>query len=228
MAEKKYQPLPLIFKFTRYLFNLAFSLFPKKLNGKENLPESGSFIIAANHSSVLDGFLIELYISRFTNSCIHFIAKEKYYNNPLSSFILETSGAIKLESKEPAIAFLLAQKLLENGEIVGIFPEGTRSYDGKLKQAKRGVAGLALKANVPIVPVGMVNTNKILPRGSFLPKIVAFEINIGKPLDMAEFQQAYTNALEQSNTDKIVEIEEAATTAVMRQIAELSNQSYPA
>ncbi len=184
-------------------------------------------IITPNHSSIFDSVLLSLYLSKITDTYIHFLAKEKYYKNPLFNFLLHLTQSIKLVAKDPVPAFFSSLKYLERGEIVGIFPEGTRSYDGKIQKGLNGAAALALKARVPLVPVGLVNTNRILPRGRVIPRIVSFEINIGHPIRLDGYFPAYDAAVLQQEKDRIQQIEDEATLALMRAIAALSKQEYP-
>jgi len=209
------------------LFSVLFSIFPKKITGAENLKITAPYIIAANHASILDGFLVTLYLSKITGTYIHFLTKDKYFENPLFKVLLGISEGIKVAMKDPVRSFFSALKYLERGQIVGIFPESTRSIDGKIQKGKNGAAALVLKARVPLVPVGLINTNGILPRGSALPRIAGFEINVGQPISLEKYYPAYDAAVLQQEKDNILKIEEEATRELMRAIARLSRQEYP-
>ena len=124
------------FKFLRLLFSGIFFVFPKKISGAKNLPNTGPCIIASNHTSFLDGFLVTLYLSKITGAYIHFLTKDKYYENPLFNFLLAISESIKVVMKDPVQSFFSALKYLERGQIVGIFPESTRRGDGKIQEWK--------------------------------------------------------------------------------------------
>src|SRR3989339_451242 len=157
-----YSPPPLPFRLIRRLFLILFSLYPKKIEGMNNLPKHGPAIFACNHSSLLDGFLLVVYLSRAGNTYIHFMTKDKYFDNPLANFLLKTSEAIKVTLSDPKASFFGALKLLEKGQLVGIFPEGTRSHDGRIQRGKSGTASLALRSKAPLIPVGVVGTKDIL------------------------------------------------------------------
>ena len=116
---------------------------------------------------------------------------------------------------------------LKENEIIGIFPEGGRSPDGKIKKGKPGVAILALSTKVPVVPVGFVNTQKVLPMGSIIPRPARCEVNIGEPLKFENYYKNYDKAIQHNNQIKKADIEEKVVRIIMQDIARLSNQEYP-
>lgn len=227
MNKFKARPLSIKFKLIRSLCLIIFFPFIRKIRGLENLPKDKGFVVASNHSAIFDGLLLTVYLSRPVNRNIHYISKAKYYANPLFRFLMGTAENIKLEEREKAKALLAAIQYLKEGEIAAIFPEGTRSYDGKIKKAETGVAHLALAAKAPVVPVGTINTHKVLPRGKFFPRFVKCEINIGKSMEFEEYYKAYDEAIQQKDQAKIKEIEETVLRRIMKEIAKLSNQEYP-
>ena len=223
---QKNEPFSLKFRFARFLIYIATFPFIKKIRGIKNLPEKGAFIAAANHSSLIDGPLLVAHLTRITKRHIHFLAKAAYYHIPPFRFLLETGKSIRLDPKEEGKSLFIALKYLQNGEIVSIFPEGTRSSNGKIKKGEPGVAALALTAKVSVIPIGLINTNKILPPGKFFPRLARCEVNIGKPLNFDTYYKDYDEALNQNDTSKILEIEEKVTRTIMKEIAQLAGQEY--
>lgn len=224
---KRFRPLSTKFKLIRFLWLIIFFPFIRKIRGFGNLLKDKAFIVASNHGSIMDGLLLTVYLSRPINRHLHYISKAKYYKNRLFRLLMETAENIKMEDGTPARALLVALEYLRHGEIVALFPEGTRSYDGKIRRAESGVAALALLAKVPVVPVGTLNTYKILPRGKLFLRYARCEINIGKALEFEEYYKAYDEAIQQKDQAKIKEIEETVLRRIMEEIAKLSNQEYP-
>jgi 1-acyl-sn-glycerol-3-phosphate acyltransferase len=110
---------------------------------------------------------------------------------------------------------------LKRGELVGIFPEGHRSLDGKLLKAKSGSAMLALKARAPVVPIGLINTHAILPKGSAWPRFFTpYQIKIGRPMVFEQYYSEYETARDPA------EIEGKVSRAIMREIGHLIGQEY--
>ncbi len=199
-------------------------LFIRKIGGGKNIPEKCAFIVAANHASFFDDFVVPSILIPVVDKKLHFYVKLKYFENYIIRKILEDVGeeipvASKTDKDHDKInkkAFDTALSYLKKGGVVGIFPEGTRSFDGKLQRAKTGIAKVALTAKVPVLPIGIVGSDKILPKGSFLPRIRRCEVNVGKPL---YFEKYYGKS--QSN-----DLLENITRDIMKEIAMLSNQKY--
>ena len=189
----------------------------KKVNGLENAPKKGPFIIAANHASYIDHLIIVCIFVKHTNQKVHFLSKKEHFDNLLKEAWHTYAGAIPLDrEKGGKEALRLAIKSLNQGKIIAIHPEGTRSLTGKLMKGKTGVAQLILKAKVPVVPVGLIGTFEILPKGKYTPKLKKATMNIGKPM---YFNKYYNLPI----TKKLLR---EATTKVMKKIAKLSNQRY--
>ena len=160
--------------FLTFLFSVAFRW---QTIGTENIP-AGGVIIAANHISLWDPPVVGTAI---TGRQIHFMAKEELFTNKLFAWIIgKQLGAFPVKRGAPdRTAIRTALTLLESGNILGIFPEGTRSKNGKLGAPEAGLALLAVKAGVPVVPTAIIGTNKIFKNGCLFPK---FKIIFGKPL----------------------------------------------
>lgn len=134
--------------------------------GIENLPQSGGLIIASNHVSYLDPAVLAASLNRK----IYFITKKEVFKNGFISFILKNLNAISVDRENVNIlAFKKIINILREEKVLGIFPEGTRSSDGELQELKLGAIKIAMKTGVPILPVGIIGTHKIYPRGVKFP-----------------------------------------------------------
>jgi len=143
--------------------------------GTENVPERGGVIIASNHVSYLDPVVL----GASTKRKIHFIAKKEVFNNIFSSIFLKSLNAFPVDRKKIDMpAFKKTISILVEGGILGIFPEGTRSINGELQELKLGVVKIAMKAGVPIIPVGIIGTHKIYPHGKIFPVLFKNKITV--------------------------------------------------
>src|SRR3954471_19704871 len=159
--------------------------------GMENVPKKGAAILASNHLSFIDSIILPIELDRR----ISFLAKAEYFTGKgikgwaVRSFMLAT-GQLPIDrsgGKASEAALNTGLAVLRRGKILGIYPEGTRSPDGKLYRGRTGVARMILEAGVPVVPVAMVDTAKIMPIGRRLPKIGRIGIIVGEPLDFSRF-----------------------------------------
>ena len=167
-------------------------LYRPWVEGLENIPTDGPAILASNHLSFSDSFFLPLVVSRR----ITFVAKEEYFTGKglkgrFNAIFFRGVGMIPMNrsggtASDGALNAGLA--VLVEGELFGIYPEGTRSPDGRLYRGRTGVARLALKAGVPVLPVAMVDTAKIQPPGKVIPKIARVGVKIGAPLDFSRYQ----------------------------------------
>ncbi|HLC96828.1 MAG TPA: lysophospholipid acyltransferase family protein [Candidatus Nanoarchaeia archaeon] len=160
----------------------------RKINGIENLPK-GPFIFAANHGSFLDDLLLPMIIITTINRYVHIYCNDEYFRNFFLRKFLEWGRVIPVRvyecSEKKAInkkAYKKALRYLQKGEPIGIFPEGHRSPDGRIKKAHTGIGSLAAAANVPVVPIGTKGTFRVWPKGTALPRLKKIVvIQIGKP-----------------------------------------------
>lgn len=155
-------------------FVLLKTFFGFKVEGKENIPQKTNFIIVANHSSFLDPIIVQSVCPRK----IHCLVWDKLYRNLFMRFFLWLEECISIGG----VASLKAMRFLKQNRVIGIFPEGGRSFDGKLKEFKRGAALLALKTGRPIVPCAIVGAHQAYPRGALFPRMHPIKIKIGKPV----------------------------------------------
>ncbi|MET9571906.1 lysophospholipid acyltransferase family protein [Streptomyces virginiae] len=166
-------------------------LFRPRIEGLENIPAEGAAIVAGNHLSFSDHFLMPAILARR----ITFLAKAEYFTGPgikgrLTAAFFRSAGQIPVDrSGKNAGRAALREGLgvLAKGELLGIYPEGTRSHDGRLYKGKVGVAAMALGAGVPVVPCAMVGTFEIQPPGQKLPNIRRVTIRFGEPLDFSRY-----------------------------------------
>lgn len=159
------------------------------VTGLENVPRTGPVILASNHLSFADSLVIPIVAPRK----VVFLAKSDYFTGTglkgrLQKAWFEGMGLIPVDRDDSraAIASLdTALEVLGRGEAFGIYPEGTRSRDGRLYRGRTGVAHLALTAGVPVVPVGLAGTERLQPVGSRLPKLVPITVAFGRPIEVA-------------------------------------------
>lgn len=165
---------------------LAKAVWRPTVTGLEHVPATGPVILASNHLSFADSVVVPVVVPRK----VVYLAKSDYFTGPglrgrLSKAWFEGLGMLPVDRDDTraAIASLdVALEVLGRGEAFGIYPEGTRSRDGRLHRGRTGVAHLALTAGVPIVPVGLVGTERLQPVGARLPRIVPVRVAFGEPI----------------------------------------------
>ncbi|KPI07424.1 MULTISPECIES: 1-acyl-sn-glycerol-3-phosphate acyltransferase [unclassified Streptomyces] len=195
-------------------------LFRPRIEGLENIPAEGAAIVAGNHLSFSDHFLMPAILKRR----ITFLAKAEYFTGPgvkgrLTAFFFRSAGQIPVDrSGKDAGQAALREGLgvLAKGELLGIYPEGTRSHDGRLYKGKVGVAAMALGAGVPVIPCAMVGTFEIQPPGQKIPNIRRVTIRFGRPLDFSRYA-----GLEGERA-----VLRAVTDEIMYAVLQLSGQEY--
>ncbi|MEU4153150.1 MULTISPECIES: lysophospholipid acyltransferase family protein [unclassified Streptomyces] len=184
-------------------------VFRPRIEGLENVPAEGAAIVAGNHLSFSDHFLMPAILKRR----ITFLAKAEYFTGPgikgrLTAFFFRSAGQIPVDrsGKEAGQAAIReGLKVLGRGELLGIYPEGTRSHDGRLYKGKVGVAVMALKAGVPVVPCAMIGTFEAQPPGRKIPRLRPVAIRFGEPMDFSRFAgMEGERAVLRAVTDEIV------------------------
>ncbi len=158
------------------------------VRGLENIPATGPVILASNHLSFADSVVIPVVVPR----TVAFLAKSDYFTGTgvkgaMSRAWFEGLGMLPVDrddSKAALNSLDTALEVLGRGEAFGIYPEGTRSRDGRLYRGRTGVAHLALTAGVPVVPVGLTGTEKLQPVGRRMPRIVPITVTFGKPIEV--------------------------------------------
>ncbi|AGE36800.1 1-acyl-sn-glycerol-3-phosphate acyltransferase [Corynebacterium urealyticum] len=188
--------------------------------GLDKPPADGPVIFASNHLAVMDSFYFPLVNKRQ----LTFLAKKEYFTAPglvgaIQRWFFSSVGQVPIDRADKSsqeAALQTALRVLEKGDALGMYPEGTRSPDGRLYRGKTGMARIALESGVTVYPVAMINTNKVNPIGSWIPRPYRCGVIVGDPIDPAEFKGAgddYQQA-------------RALTDRVMEELAKLSGQEY--
>ena len=195
-------------------------VFRPRAEGVENVPLEGPVILACNHLSYADWLFMPLVIPRR----VTFVAKSEYFTSPgikgwLQKMFFSGSGQVPIDrtSGSAAAGALKTQlELLAKGEVCGIFPEGTRSHDGRLYRGKTGVARLTLEAKVPVIPVAVVGTDVVAPPGKKFGRFTRPLVRFGEPLDFSRYAGLENDRF----------ILRSITDEIMYEIMRLSGQEY--
>jgi len=191
-----------------------------KVHGLENVPRSGAAILASNHLAVADSFYLPMAVSRR----ITFLAKAEYFTGTglkgwFQRWFYTAAGQVPIDRTDAdsaKSALTTAQRILAEGKLLGMYPEGTRSPDGRLYKGKTGLARLALETGMPVIPVAMIGTNVVNPPGSTMWQFGKVEVKFGKPMDFTRFEGLAGNRF----------IERAVIDEVMYELMRLSGQEY--
>lgn len=192
-------------------------LFRPKVRGLRHVPATGPLIIASNHLSFSDSIFMPLVVPRK----VTFLAKSEYFTSPGPKGLLKKLTFIALGQvpvdrsggRRSEAALITGLQVLAEGKCIGIYPEGTRSPDGRLYKGRTGIARLAIESGAPIVPVAMFNTEKIQPTGQVVPNIKRVGMTFGEPM--------YFDG-DSSDLQYLREV----TDIIMKRIQELSGQEY--
>jgi 1-acyl-sn-glycerol-3-phosphate acyltransferase len=195
-------------------------LFRPWVRGMENIPNSGAAILASNHLSFSDSIFLPLMSRR----PVVFLAKSEYFTGKgvkgaLTRWFFKSTGQLPIDrsgGKASEASLNTGLSVLAQGQVLGIYPEGTRSPDGRLYRGRTGIARMVLEAKVPVIPVAMIDTEKVQPIGQRLPKIRRIGIVVGEPLDFSRFDGM--------EGDRIVL--RAVTDEIMYELKQLSGQEY--
>ncbi|GAA1523872.1 1-acyl-sn-glycerol-3-phosphate acyltransferase [Microbacterium ginsengiterrae] len=167
------------------------AVFRPWIVGRGNVPRNGAAILASNHLSVSDSIFLPLLIDR----PMSFLAKSDYFTGRglkgwATKNFMKATGQIPIDrsgGKASEASLNTGLQVLGRGDLLGIYPEGTRSPDGKLYRGRTGIARMALEAKVPVIPVIMVETDTAMPIGRTIPRVVRVGIVIGEPLDFSRY-----------------------------------------
>ncbi|WP_243884230.1 lysophospholipid acyltransferase family protein [Cellulomonas fengjieae] len=190
------------------------------VRGAENVPTEGAAILASNHLAVIDSFFLPLVLDRD----IVFIGKQEYFTGAgikgrLTAGFMRGVGTIPVDrggGKASEAALRTGLRRLADGGLFGIYPEGTRSPDGRLYRGKTGIARLALESGAPVIPVAMVGTDEAQPLGRRIPKVMRIGVVIGEPLDFSRYRGMENDRF----------ILRSVTDEIMYAIMSLSGQEY--
>ena len=196
------------------------ALFRPWVRGMENIPNSGPVILASNHLSFSDSIFLPLQSRR----PVVFLAKSEYFTGrgfkgALTRWFFKATGQLPIDrsgGRASEAALNTGLRVLAQGQVLGIYPEGTRSPDGRLFRGRTGIARMALESKVPVIPVAMIDTEKVQPIGRRLPRIRRIGIIVGEPLDFSRFDGM--------EGDRV--ILRAVTDEIMYELMKLSGQEY--
>jgi len=177
-----------LYSIGKFIFTFYFRLCNRvSVQGKDNIPETGGLIICPNHIHWLDPMLVAVCIKREIN----YMSKAELFKNKLLAAILKGLNAFPVKRGTPDISAIKTSfKLIKDGKVLGIFPEGTRSKDGKLKTAEPGVALISIKTNAPIVPIRISGSYKLFGKlGIIIGKPLSFEGYNNKKAAMGEINE---------------------------------------
>lgn len=202
-----------------FLLPILTLLFRPKVSGLRNVPSSGPVIIASNHLSFSDSIFMPLVVPRK----VTFLAKSEYFTSPglkglLKKLTFIALGQVPVDragGSRSEAALLTGLSVLAEGECLGIYPEGTRSPDGRLYRGRTGIARLAMESGAPVVPVAMFNTAEIQPTGKVIPKIMRVKMVFGEPM--------YFPTPDKANDPEALR---KATDQIMKKLQEMSGQEY--
>ncbi|WP_189113836.1 lysophospholipid acyltransferase family protein [Pilimelia terevasa] len=195
-------------------------VFRPKVEGRAYVPSTGPAIIASNHLSFSDSIFMPLVVSRK----ITFVAKSEYFTGRglkgwLTKMFFVSTGVVPVDRAggRAARAALETQlRILRAGALAGIYPEGTRSPDGRLYRGKTGVARLALESGAPVVPVAMLNLDVVQPPGQVWPRLMRPRMRFGPPMDFSRYADRLGDRA----------VERAVTDEIMNELRRLSGREY--
>ncbi len=195
-------------------------IFWPQVEGREHVPDTGPAILASNHLSFSDSIFMPLMVKRR----VTFVAKQEYFTGRgikgwLIKMFFVGTGTIPVDrsgGRAAQAAIDTGLRVLREGELFGIYPEGTRSPDGRLYRGKTGIARLALESGAPVIPVVMLNSDEIQPPGKIIPRIKRVRIRFGAPMDFSRYAGMAGDRF----------IERAVTDEIMYELMELSGREY--
>ncbi|MHA0287883.1 lysophospholipid acyltransferase family protein [Mycobacterium sp. C3-094] len=208
-----------LFKFV-FMGPLLTLLGRPKVEGLEHVPANGAVILASNHLAVADSFYLPLVVNRR----ITFLAKAEYFTGTglkgwFTRWFYTVAGQVPIDRTDAdsaQSALTTAQRIVSQGKLLGMYPEGTRSPDGRLYKGKTGLARLALETQVPVIPVAMIGTDVVNPPGSKMWRFGRVTVRFGAPMDFSRFEGLAGNRF----------IERAVIDEVMYELMQLSGQEY--
>jgi len=195
-------------------------LYRPVVEGVQHIPGDGPVIVAGNHVTFVDSMFLSLVVDRQ----VYFIGKDEYVTGRgvkgrLMAWFFTTCGMIPVDrdgGRGGVAALMTGRRVLEEGKIFGIYPEGTRSPDGRLYRGRTGIARLALMTGAPVIPFAMIGTDKVQPGGKGMPRIAPVTIRFGRPLDFSRYD----------GMDRDRYVLRAVTDEVMAHVMRLGGQEY--
>ncbi|GHF39701.1 1-acyl-sn-glycerol-3-phosphate acyltransferase [Streptomyces mashuensis] len=195
-------------------------LYRPTVEGTEHIAESGPVILAGNHTTFIDSLFVAVIVKRQ----VYFIGKDEYVTGKgvkgrLMAWFFRSSGMVPVDrdgSNGGVAALMTGRRLLDEGKVFGIYPEGTRSPDGRLYRGRTGIARLTLMTGAPVVPFALIGTDKVQPGGKGLPRVARVTVRFGEPLDFSRYE----------GMDRDRYVLRAVTDEVMSEVMRLSGQEY--
>ena len=171
---------------------ILLAIFRPWVVGLQHVPKDGPVILASNHLSFIDSVFLPLVVDR----PVVFLAKSEYFTGKglkgwATRMFFQATGQLPIDrsgGKASEASLNTGLRVLSEGRILGIYPEGTRSPDGRLYRGRTGVARMVLESGAPVIPVAMIGTEKVMPIGTRLPKVRRIGIILGEPLDFSRFE----------------------------------------
>lgn len=195
-------------------------MFRPRVEGAENIPGTGPVILAGNHLTFIDSMILPL----VTNRPVFFIGKDEYVTGKglkgrLMAWFFTGVGMIPVDrdgGRGGVAALMTGRRILDDGKVFGIYPEGTRSPDGRLYRGRTGIARLTLMTNAPVVPFAMIGTDKLQPGGKGLPRPGKVTVRFGEAMEFSRYD----------GMDRDRYVLRAVTDSVMTEVMRLSGQEY--
>ncbi len=208
---------------------IARVVYRPKVIGRKNVPRTGAIILASNHLSFIDSIVIPLTAPRR----VQFLAKSHYFEGKgftgwLSRSFFTAIGAVGVKrgaGQAAQDALDQSKRILDTGAAFAIYPEGTRSLDGRLYKGRTGVGWLALTTGATVVPVGLIGTNELQPIGTKIPRVKRITVAFGEPIDVSHYGTADSGRARRQATDEIMAAIQALTG---QELAEKYNEAPPA
>jgi len=199
---------------------LMTTVFRPWVQGLENMPRTGPVIVVCNHLSFVDSVFLPLVVDRQ----MAFLAKSDYFTGPgikgwAIRFFMTSAGQLPIDrsgGKASEASLNAGLQVLAEGKVLSMYPEGTRSPDGRMFRGRTGVARIILEANVPVIPAAVIDTDKVMPLGTSFPKVHKVGVVLGAPLDFSRFRGM--------ESDRFVL--RAITDEIMYEMNKLSGQDY--
>lgn len=199
---------------------LLTTVFRPWVKGLENMPRTGPAVVVCNHLSFVDSVFLPLVVDRQ----MAFLAKSDYFTGRgikgwAIRFFMTSAGQLPIDrsgGKASEASLNAGLQVLAEGKVLSIYPEGTRSPDGRMFRGRTGVARMILDANVPVIPVAVVDTDKVMPLGTNFPKVHRVGVVLGEPLDFSRFRGM--------ESDRFVL--RAITDEIIYEMNKLSGQEY--